>query len=439
MQRYDSYKPSGVEWIGEVPSHWEYGRIKYLLSRSSAGVWGDDALENEDDIICYRVADFDYNRGILNQDNITFRNIQSKQLVGRLVSKGDLLVEKSGGGETTPVGRVVRVNFSDRATCSNFIHSLSVNIKNNSSFLYYYFHQLYSKRINLLFFNQTTGIQNLQIDCYLSQGLYLPPLEEQERIAEYLDRRCAEIDSIINKEEQAIALLDELKQTIISEAVTRGLDPTVPLKPSGVDWIGNIPSHWEVSRVKYLGTTLNGLTYKPINVTGADTGVLVLRASNIQNGMLTFEDNVYVDMQIPPELMVQTNDIIICSTNGSLSLVGKLAIVSSDLHATFGSFMLLFRNSPNQHFSHYMLNVVIPKYKALFATTTINQLTKTTFGNMFCPLPPLEEQERIAEYLDKRCAEIDEAKERKQRQIELLREMKQTLISDAVTGRVKVF
>lgn len=269
--------------------------------------------------------------------------------------------------------------------------------------------------------------------------LIIPPLEEQERIAEYLDRKCAEIDGIINKEEQAIALLDELKQSIISEAVTRGLDPALSLKPSGVDWIGNIPSHWQVSRVKYLGTTLNGLTYKPINVTGADTGVLVLRASNIQNGMLTFEDNVYVDMQIPPELMVQTNDIIICSTNGSLSLVGKLAIVSSDLHATFGSFMLLFRNSPNQHFSHYMLDVVIPKYKALFATTTINQLTKTTFGNMFCPLPPLEEQERIAEYLDKRCAETDEAKERKQRQIELLREMKQTLISDAVTGRVKVF
>lgn len=204
-------------------------------------------------------------------------------------------------------------------------------------------------------------------------------------------------------------------------------------KPSDVEWIGQIPSHWEVRRAKYLGKTLNGLTYKPINVTGVDSGVLVLRASNIQNGKLAFEDNVFVDMLIPPELMVQTNDIIICSTNGSLSLVGKLAIVNSYLHATFGSFMLLFRNSPYQQFSLYMLKVVIPNYKALFTTTTINQLTKTTFGNMFCPLPPLEEQERIAEYLDRRCAEVDGIITKEEQAITLLDELKQTIISEAVT------
>lgn len=438
MQRYDSYKPSDVEWIGEIPSHWEYGRIKYLLSRSSAGVWGDDALENEDDIICYRVADFDYNHGILNQDNITLRNIQRKQLVGRLVSKGDLLVEKSGGGDTTPVGRVVRVNFSDKATCSNFIHSLSVNIKNNSSFLYYYFHQLYSNRINLLFFNQTTGIQNLQIDCYLSQGLYLPPLEEQERIAEYLDRRCAEIDGIINKEEQAIALLDELKQTIISEAVTRGLDPTVPLKPSGVDWIGNIPSHWEMVKVKHKYSFVTGFTppSKKYEYYDNDNGYTWVCISDLNSKKVSSSASKVSKLAVSefkPSLVVKGSLLF----SFKLS-IGQVAFAEDDLYtneaiASFGN---------EERISLSFLYYSAPYYIVENAETNIygaKLLNQELIKNAHIIFPPLEEQERIAEYLDRRCAEIDEAKERKQRQIELLREMKQTLISDAVTGRVKVF
>lgn len=437
MQQYDSYKPSDVEWIGHIPSHWEYGRIKYLLSRSSAGVWGDDALENEDDIICYRVADFDYNRGILNQDNITFRNIQSKQLVGRLVSKGDLLVEKSGGGETTPVGRVVRVNFSDRATCSNFIHSLSVNIKNNSSFLYYYFHQLYSKRINLLFFNQTIGIQNLQIDRYLSQGLYLPPLEEQERIAEYLDRRCAEIDGIINKEEQAIALLDELKQTIVSEAVIRGLDPAVPIKPSGVDWIGQIPNHWEVRRLKYVVScndeVLSEMT-PPLSV------INYVEISDVTyiNGIKGSTEYEFKDAPSRARRVTRVNDVIISTVRTYLKAIAR--VNEPDVIVSTGFAVLRAQSIDDLYLSYvakssgFINDVVANSFGVTYPSITASKLI-----SLSVPLPPLEEQERIAEYLDKRCAEIDDAKERKQRQIELLREMKQTMISDAVTGRVKVF
>lgn len=437
MKQYDSYKPSGVEWIGEIPSHWEYGRIKYLLSRSSAGVWGDDALENEDDIICYRVADFDYNHGILNQDNITLRNIQRKQLVGRLVSKGDLLVEKSGGGNTTPVGRVVRVNFSDKATCSNFIHSLSVNIKNNSSFLYYYFHQLYSNRINLLFFNQTTGIQNLQIDCYLSQGLYLPPLEEQERIAEYLDRRCAEIDGIINKEEQAIALLDELKQTIISEAVTYGLDPAVPLKPSGVDWIGQTPNHWEVRRLKYV-VSCNDEVLSEMTPPSSVINYVEISDVTYINGIKGSTEYEFKDAPSRARRITRVNDVIISTVRTYLKAITR--VNEPDVIVSTGFAVLRAQSIDDLYLSYvvkssgFIDDVVANSFGVTYPSITASKLI-----SLSVPLPPLEEQARIAEYLDRRCAEIDEAKERKQRQIELLREMKQTMISDAVTGRVKVF
>ena len=158
METYEKYKPSGIDWIGEVPGHWEPFRIKYALSRSAAGVWGDDEKGDENDILCYRIADFDYYHGCLMLDNLTTRNIEPKQLEGRIVKKGDLLIEKSGGGDVSPVGRVVKVNSDQRATYTNFIHSASVKDGYSSNYLYYYFFNLYALKINLLFFNQTSGV-----------------------------------------------------------------------------------------------------------------------------------------------------------------------------------------------------------------------------------------------------------------------------------------
>ena len=244
MKQYDSYKDSGVEWIGKIPSSWKRVRIKYLLSRSSAGVWGDDEKGDANDIVCFRVADFDYEHGCLSFAKLTYRNIDSKQLEGRILSLGDLLIEKSGGGEATPVGRVVRYNYDDFATCSNFVHSVTVNNNCKSDYLYYYFFAMYANKENLLFFNQTTGIQNLKVGEYLSQTIFLPSLTEQQAITTYLEKKCGEIDKAIATQEKRVELLKELRQNIITQAVTRGINPDVPFKDSGVEWIGEVPEHW---------------------------------------------------------------------------------------------------------------------------------------------------------------------------------------------------
>lgn len=124
-------RPSRIEWIGDVPEHWTKSRIKNHISRSAAGIWGDDEKGNMNDIICFRIADFNYGERCLSFDKITIRNIDPKQLEGRYLSKGDLLIEKSGGGEATPVGRVVYCNYDGKATYTNFIHSISLS--DNSS------------------------------------------------------------------------------------------------------------------------------------------------------------------------------------------------------------------------------------------------------------------------------------------------------------------
>lgn len=252
MERYESYKDSGVAWIGQVPSHWIHSRIKFCLSRSVAGIWGDDEKGNKDDIVCFRVADFDYSKGCLTFDKLTIRNVSAAQLQNRLLHDEDLLIEKSGGGDATPVGRVVRFNYNDKAICSNFIHSISVKEGYSSNYLYYYFYGMYANKVNLLYFNQTTGIQNLKVGEYLSQTIYLPTLVEQQAIAAYLDKRCCEIDKAIATQQKRIALLQELKQSIITHAVTRGIHPDVPLKESGVEWIGKVPEHWNVMKMNQV-------------------------------------------------------------------------------------------------------------------------------------------------------------------------------------------
>lgn len=213
-------RPSGIDWIGDVPVHWAKSRIKHHICRSAAGVWGEDEKGNEDDVVCFRIADFNYGERRLGFDKITLRNIDAKQLEGRLLSEGDLLIEKSGGGDATPVGRVVYCNYSGKATCTNFIHSITLKKDVDSRFFLFYFNMLYSNKINLLFFNQTTGLQNLQVGDYLAQSLYLPLFSEQQAIADYLDKKCAEIDGLKEKLVKKRETLKELRQAIISEVVT---------------------------------------------------------------------------------------------------------------------------------------------------------------------------------------------------------------------------
>lgn len=202
-------------------------------------------------------------------------------------------------------------------------------------------------------------------------------------------------------------------------------------KDSGVQWIGEIPSHWKVGRLKFTGNFGNGLTYSPNDVTDSN-GILVLRSSNIKSNHLAFDDCVYVK-SANKELMVQKGDIIICSRNGSANLVGKCAYVESSIHATFGAFMMRYKPSISNRFAFYLFQSATDYYKGLFSTTTINQLTSGIINQMVVPYLPLAEQQAIAIHLDKKCAEIDKAIATQQKRIELLQELRQNIITHAVT------
>ena len=267
----------------------------------------------------------------------------------------------------------------------------------------------------------------------------IPTLYEQKVIAEFLDRKCAEIDSIIAKTKATIEEYKALKQAVITQAVTKGIRPDRPMKDSGVEWIGDIPQEWAIVKMKHLGRCRNGLTYSPENVVDEEIGTLVLRSSNIKDGKLMFSDNVFVNNDIREELMVKQGDILICSRNGSRSLIGKNAIIPKNLVATFGAFMMIFRCDKPEYVRYILSSQIFSYYLGTFLTSTINQLTADNFNNMqvvYCQ--DEREQVEIITYLDHKCAEIDRLIAAKEQLLTELESYKKSVIYEYVTGKKEV-
>lgn len=439
MERYESYKDSGVAWIGKVPSHWIHFRIKFCLSRSVAGIWGDDEKGNKDDIVCFRVADFDYSKGCLTFDKLTIRNVSAAQLLNRLLHDGDLLIEKSGGGDVTPVGRVVRFNYNDKAICSNFIHSISVKEGYSSNYLYYYFYGMYANKVNLLYFNQTTGIQNLKVGEYLSQKIYLPTLVEQQAIAAYLDKRCSEIDKAIATQQKRIALLQELKQSIITRAVTQGIHPDVPLKESGVEWIGKVPEHWEVMKTSLLYTNIGSGTTPSTSKQEyyGDDGFCWLQTGDLNDGYITDTSKKISKVAVKDYKLrfYPVGSIVIAMYGATIGKIGLLKIPTSTNQACC---VLPYSNKMNEMYAFYVCQIA--KSQMLLEAVGGGQpnISQDIIKKLKLPVPPLCEQQAIAVYLDGRCSEIDKAIATQQKRIALLQELRKSVIKEAITGKIKV-
>lgn len=271
------------------------------------------------------------------------------------------------------------------------------------------------------------------------QSIPLPPLSVQRAIADYLDRETARLDALVAAKERVLGLLAEKRRALITRAVTRGLDPHAPLRNSGIPWLGKIPAHWELKRLKHVGRAIIGLTFDPANEVTDGSGVLVLRASNVRDQRIVLDDNVYVSMEIPSELRTREGDILICARSGSRALIGKNAVIDgATAGLTFGAFMTVFRG-PHNAFLFYVFNSPLFDYQAgAFSTSTINQLTVETLNGMEVPLPPRPEQEAIVKRLREGLSQLDSVSVAIAQTIALLSERRSTLIAAAVTGQIEV-
>lgn len=433
MQQYEQYKDSGVAWLGEVPSHWETIQFRRVVKNIKDGTHGTHARESSNYPLLS--AKNVFNNGLYISDNESCVSEDDFKLItsNGFPKKNDLLITCVGS-----VGRCCLYPFNEPMAFQRSVAFLRLNDKAVPKYYKYFVESdFYQEQLKA---NVKLSIQSgVYLGALIGLLVCLPPLPEQTAIATYLDSKLGEIDTLISKQETLLEKLAEQRTAIITHTVTKGLNPEVKMKNSGVEWLGEVPSHWEVKRLKFLGDIVLGLTYSPENITNEDNGILVLRSSNIQNGKLEFNDNVFVNSIIPQKMRTTEQDILICSRNGSRSLIGKCALIDEKgINQTFGAFMTIYR-TPYRKFIYYILNSDIFKSQlGLFLTSTINQLTTQVLGNLNIAFPPLPEQTAIADYLDEQTAQIDRLSERVQQVIDSLKSYRSALITQAVTGKIKV-
>ena len=440
---YSAYKDSGIEWLGEIPAHWELYRLRWTVNGCQNGVWGDEA-DGMNDTICVRVADFNRTQFLVNLHDPTLRSIDPRIADTRLLKKKDLLLEKSGGGEKQPVGAVVMYNHRLPAVCSNFVARMPVAEGHHPRYLTYLHAALYTARMNTRSIKQSTGIQNLDGASYLSEYVGTPGDREQCEIAEFLDRETAKIDALVAKKEQLIELLQEKRTALITRAVTRGLDPNVATKASGIEWLGEIPAHWEVTRIKSLS---------PFVTSGSrgwaefysDEGPLFLRIGNVQPESvdLDLDEIQHVD---PPRgaegerTRARPGDVLVSIT----ALIGAVAVVPSDLPEAFvNQHLALVRfGNPGVDSRWIAYCIMSPVGQQQFAADlyggTKDGLGLSDVRSLIVLTPPTREQERIVGYLDHQTERLTNLVQVVRIAIDHLKEYRTALISAAVTGKIDV-
>ncbi|KUR75022.1 restriction endonuclease subunit S [Novosphingobium sp. Fuku2-ISO-50] len=321
------------------------------------------------------------------------------------------------------------------ATCNQACCVFERSDKFDNRFLFYW---LWHRRAELISVSVGGGQPNLSQQDLKSEKALCPPIDTQRRIASFLDEKTAQIDGLIARKQALLERLAEKRQAIITQAVTKGLNPAAPMKDSGIDWLGQIPAHWDVKRLKFVGDTILGLTYSPFDVVNEGEGKLVLRSSNVQNGKLAWGDNVFVQADVPDDLIVRTGDILICSRNGSRALIGKNAVITDEYAGeTFGAFMTVYR-TPMHRFIHLVLNSELFAYQSgRFMTSTINQLTIYAIKDFAVPIPPAGEQEEIADAVHIQLARLDRVADDVKTSMGKLTEYRSALITAAVTGQIE--
>lgn len=426
-KRYDEYREIDTAWVTTAPEHWEFKRLKWTIDGCQNGIWGGEPTGEEgEDLGCVRVADFDRdNLVVTGEIELTMRSIPVSKREGRQLVRGDLLLEKSGGGDLQPVGAVVLFDSDAEAVCSNFVAKVSVPDDYSSSFLRYLHAGLYAARVNTRSLKQSTGIQNLDSGQYFDEKMALPPHAEQQAIAAFLDRETARIDALIGHKERLIALLEEKRQAVISHAVTRGLDPNAKMKDSGIEWLGEVPVAWTVKKLKHwvefhnnkripLSSEVRGTIEKVYPYYGA-------------SGIIDKVDDYLFD-----------EDMILIGEDGAnlLSRSTPLAFIATGKYWVNNHAHILRPREGQFLYWAERLNSI--SYVPFVSGSAQPKLTIEALGSIDFAAPNPDEQFAIAKHIEEHDAKIVPAINRVGESIDRLHEYRTALISAAVTGQIDV-
>ena len=433
-------KHSGIEWIGEIPKEWKTCKGKLLYLSNDGGVWGEDPT-GSDDTIVLRSTEQNIDGQLVIIDPAK-RHLSKTEIENAILKEGDLIITKSSGspshiGKTSIIDREVALM---NCCFSNFIQRIRVG--GIAKYYWYNFNSPVIKDQFSFLSTTTTGINNINAKTIDLLMFPLPSLSEQQKIANYLDKVCGEVDEIIALQEQMIEELKAYKQSVITEAVTKGLNPDVPMRDSGIDWIGEIPEHWKVTVLRRFATIILGKMLQPNAKSDDDTLEQYICAKDVHFEGIDFSDlkKMYFDKNEKETYQVQKGDMLV--VEGGAGAAGS-CVLKTDLPDTYiqNSIMIV---RPKQgidirYIQYFEFSLVKKGYVDFVCNkATIPHFTKDKLSSMPIPLPPLSEQQSIASYLDTKCAEIDALIALKQAKIEELKEYKKSVIYEYVTGKKEV-
>lgn len=418
MKRYDTYTESGISWIGKVPSHWEMRKLKYLFSERS-----EKGFPNEP-ILCSTQK-----YGVIPQSMYENRVVAvNKGLEGlKLVRKGDFVISLrsfQGGIEYAHYQGIISAAYT----------ILQLNEGASSAYLRYLLKsQPFIQLLQVCVIGIREG-QNINYSLLRKNFIPVPPQEEQEEIVAYLDEKCAQIDRYVASLEERIERLGELRQALIAEAVTRGINPQAPLRPSGIPWLGEIPKHWEVKRL--------GSCFTENTESNADQ--LFNEAYKFNYGTLVrkLEDTSSQEVidTYSKYTVLKEGDIVINGLNLNYDFVSQRVAQASQPGLITSAYLVL---TPRQHVNqayYCFLFKAIDSQKLFHGMGTGIRLTLSYkyLKPQNLPVPPQAEQEAIVAYLDEKTTQIDRYTGQLEEMIRQMRDLRQTIISEAVTGKICV-
>ena len=429
-QRYDTYKDSGVQWLGEILGHWGGVRLKYITSKIGSGstpTGGADVYQDHG-VIFLRSQNI-YNYGLELVDVAYISEDIHQEMKGTHVHSGDILYNITGGS----IGRCCLAPESlGEANVNQHVSIVRPrNVENK--FLLYSLQSEYCQ--TQMRFLQTGGNrEGLSATAFKLFNVALPPLSEQRSIVSYLDAKCGKIDEWVTKKQKEVEHLQELKQRVITDAVTRGLNPYVKMKTTNIPWLKEIPEHWEALRAKHMFNK----EQRPVEegdeiVTCFRDGEVTLRKNRRTTGFTEATDFSHYQHICKGDLVIHQMD----------AFAGSAGVSDSDGMGTpvLSVCTPKSNNILNEYYAHIVRlmgknGFILSLYRGIRERSS--DFRFDTFANLWLPVPPIEEQKQIVAHIKDKISKIDKLIANINKEIEGIKEYKQRLISDVVTGQIKV-
>ena len=423
-------KDSGIEWIGEIPADWNLKKLKHTFTISSGTTPKSDNLEYWDgDIPWVTPADYKtedkyvyHGRKFLSEAGLNAANLQLLPVNSIIFSK------RAPIGAVAITGAKLAINQG----CISCVPAIECDIR-----YYYFILSIYTEQFNLL--GSGTTFKEISSKDFGNFTVPAPSVSVQEKLADYLDRKCSQIDAIIARQQEVIKKLKAYKLSVITEAVTKGLNPDVPMKDSGVDWIGAIPEHWETASVSRVATVVRGASPRPAGdpryFNGQDVPWITVAEVTKDDGKYITATESYLTEEGAKYSRLVEEGTLLLSNSGATLGVPKVTLITGCINDGSVAF---FNLKVEQMYLLYIFKSRTLELRKQMQGYGQPNLNTTIIKSIAIPVPHPEEQKSICKYLDKRCKAVDDAIKIKEKVVDRLAKYKKSLIYEVVTGKKEV-